>query len=222
MCGRFVSRTDAAMERAFNLIPRQWRPDWQSFNIAPSQPVPVVLQRDAQREGWMARWGLIPPWCHGEPPKFSTFNARAENLSKAASFRKPWQQGQRCLIPALGFYEWQQQPGGGKQPYLIRRRGGEIFAFGGLWETSRRADGTQVLSCTVITLPANALVAAIHAKQRMPLMLSPEQAGAWLDADITDAEAMLQAYPEADMEAWPVSTRVNRVGIDDESLLDPV
>ncbi len=222
MCGRFVSRTDAAMERAFNLIPRQWRPDWQSFNIAPSQPVPVVLQRNGQREGWMARWGLIPPWCHGEPPKFSTFNARAENLGKAASFRGPWQRRQRCLIPALGFYEWQQQPGAGKQPYLIRRLGGEIFAFGGLWETSSHPDGTQVLSCTIITLPANELVGRIHAKNRMPLMLTPEQAEDWLERREADAETMLQSYPAADMEAWPVSTRVNRVGADDEALIAPI
>ena len=221
MCGRFVSKTDAAMERAFNVTPRQWRPDWASYNIAPTQDVPVVRRDGDQREGVMLRWGLVPHWARGEPPKYSTINARAETIDTAASYRGPWRRGQRCLIPAVGYYEW-QQVAGGKQPYLIRPVGGEPFAFAGLWESSPTPGGSSLESCTIITLPANAMVAEIHAKARMPAILTPEQAGAWLEGSPDDARAALATFPADHMDAYRVSTRVNSPRNNDPALLEQV
>lgn len=222
MCGRFVSRTDAAMERAFNVTPRDWRRDWVSYNVAPTQPVPVVRMGDGVREGVMLRWGLIPAWAHGEPTRYSTINARVESLSKAASYRRPWARGQRCLIPALGFYEWRETAGGRKQPYFIRLAGGEPFGLCGLWEASRSADGALVETCTIITVPANPLVAAIHARGRMPAMLLPGDGDTWLEGVLDDAGSLLRAFPEDEMDAYPVSPRVNSPRNDTPELIAPL
>jgi putative SOS response-associated peptidase YedK len=219
MCGRFVSRIDAAMERDFAVTASHWRLGWGSFNVAPSQPIPVIRAIPGGREGVMLRWGLIPAWAHGEPVRYSTINARAETVTTAASYRGPWRKDQRCLIPALGFYEW-QVTGNGKQPWHIRLAGGEVFGLAGLWETSRKPDGTTVESCTIITVPANPLVAHIHAGGRMPAIIPAGAAEPWLSGSAADALQALATFPADAMDAWPVSTRVNSPRNDDARLLE--
>ena len=112
MCGRYVSPDDAAIEREFNLV----RAEWQfppSYNVAPTDDVPVVrLNKEGERTGSRMHWGLIPYWAKGVAPKFSTINATIEKLTEAASWRGPWSRGQRCIMPATGFYEWQLLPDG--------------------------------------------------------------------------------------------------------------
>lgn len=219
MCGRFVSKTDAETERAFGLTRSQWRKGWSSFNVAPSQQVPVVRSQDGQREGLSMRWGLIPFWAKGEPPKYSTINARAEGIEKAASYRGPWRRGQRCVIPALGFYEWKLQESG-KQPFFIRLADGEPFGLLGLWDRSEKPDGEAVESVTIITIPANPLVGDIHAKGRMPAMLTPEDCRIWLEGSPEEAKTALVPFPADQMDAYPVSTKVNSPRNDAPELLD--
>jgi putative SOS response-associated peptidase YedK len=221
MCGRFVSRTDAEIERAFALTRSQWRKDWTGFNVAPSQPVPVVRHEDGEREGVIMRWGLIPFWARGVPPGYATINARVETVETAASYREPWKRGQRCVIPALGFYEWKHLARG-KQPWFIRMADGRPFGLPGLWDRSVRSDGESVDSCTIITMPANSLVAGIHAKGRMPGMLTAEACSAWLAGTPTQAKALLVPFPAHRMEAYPVSTRVNSPGNDGPELVERV
>ncbi len=221
MCGRFVSKTDAAMERAFNVIPRQWSRDWVRYNVAPTQKVPVIRLDEARREGVMLRWGLVPAWAEGQPTKYSTINARAETIATAATYRGPWKHGQRCIIPALGFYEWRQLAGR-KQPYFIHLTGREPFGFCGLWETSTAPDGSVLESCTIITVPANPMVAQIHAKGRMPAIVTPEHCGAWLEGSSSDARSVLAPFPAERMDAYPVSTRVNAPRNDEPELLEPI
>jgi putative SOS response-associated peptidase YedK len=221
MCGRFVSRLDASVERAFAVTTPHWQLGWHGYNVAPSQPVPVVRAIDGGREGVMLRWGLVPAWAHGEPVRYSTINARAETLTTAASYRGPWRKAQRCVIPALGFYEWQVTETG-KQPWYIRLAGGEPFGLAGLWERSEKPDGTVIQSCTIITLPANQLVADIHAKGRMPAMFDAEACEPWLSGTPDDALQALVSYPADSMDAWPVSTRVNSPRNDDRKLTDPL
>ena len=139
MCGRYVSKLDAAMEREWALS--RPPPVFESYNIAPSQNVPVVREQHGQRSCELIRWGLVPRWAKGIPPKLSTINARIETISTAASYRGPWKQGQRCILPALGFYEWQVRDTG-KQPFYIWLADQALFGLAGLWERSPADDGS--------------------------------------------------------------------------------
>jgi len=222
MCGRYVTPEQAAAEREFTLR----RSNWQfsaSYNVAPSLLVPVVRSAPAGAEGLMMRWGLVPFFAHGEVPKYSTINARCETLASAASYRMPWRRGQRCLLPAAGFYEWHELADGSKQPWFIRVSDQPIFGLAGLWDRSVAPDGTETLSCTIVTLPANPLLERIHnTKRRMPAILAREARAAWLGGDAATAEQALRPYPEEQLEAWPVSRRVNAPRNDDAGLIAPV
>jgi putative SOS response-associated peptidase YedK len=223
MCGRYVSPEEAAIEREFNLLHTEWQFP-PSFNVAPTQPVPIVRMRDGQRRGERLRWGLIPWFAKGVPPKYSTINARIETVQSAASYRGPWSRGQRCLVVARGFYEWQTQADGKTRvPYYIHLNDQEIFAFAGLWDASRNEAGEKIESCTHLTLPANRLLAEIHnTQQRMPAILRKEDRDAWLEGSADEAWAVLKPYPDEHMVAWPVSTRVNKPANDDPALIEPV
>ena len=224
MCGRYIIREQDAAER-------YWRahglPKWaQSFNVAPTATVPIIrrareVRSDQPNEGALVRWGLVPFWAHGVPPKFATFNARIEGLETTASYRGAWERGRRCILPAAGFYEWQRR-GPGKQPFFIRLADREIFGFAGLWERSNGPDG-WIESCTIITMPANRLLSEIHnGGLRMPAILREEDHEAWLAGTLDDARRVLQPYAEDRMWAWTVSPRVNTAKNDDEELTHPV
>ncbi len=223
MCGRYVSPDIAAIEREWSLPPRH-DPlgDYiRSYNVAPSQRVPVVRERDGRRSCDLLRWGLVPFWAKGVVPKFSTINARVETMTTAASYRGPWKKGQRCIVPVLGFYEW-QLIGARKQPWFIHLRDRELFGLAGLWDASAPADGDTLESVTLITVPANPLMAEIHnAKRRMPAILRREDYAAWLAGGPDAALACLAPYPEAGMEAWTVTTAVNSPANNRPELLTP-
>jgi putative SOS response-associated peptidase YedK len=223
MCGRYVSPGEAAIEREFNLVHMEWQFP-SSFNVAPTQEVPVVRLRKGERQGIRLRWGLIPYFAQGVAPKYSTINARIETVRTAPSYRGPWSRGQRCLVVAQGFYEWQTQPEGkGRVPYYIHLNDQEIFAFAGLWDASKTAQATWVESCVHLTMPANRLLAEIHnTQQRMPAILAREDREAWLSGSPEEAWAALKPYPHEHMVAWPVSPRVNKPANDDAQLIEPV
>jgi putative SOS response-associated peptidase YedK len=224
MCGRYVSPDEASVEREFNLV----RAEWQfptSYNVAPTQNVPVVrLNKQGERAGACLHWGLIPFWAKGVAPKFSTINATVEKLADAATWRNPWNRGQRCILPALGFYEWRVLADGkSKQPYYITMNDQEIFGFAGLWDSSTRDDGGRIESCTIITMPANKLMTEIHnAKHRMPAILAKQDRDVWLLGAPEEAFLALKQYPDTHMVATPVSKRVNTPKNNDAELIAAV
>jgi putative SOS response-associated peptidase YedK len=225
MCGRYVSPDEASIEREFNLV----RTEWQfppSYNVAPTQLVPIVRTLKGERQGLRVRWGLIPFFAKGEPGKYSTINARIETMETTASYRGPWQRGQRCLQVATGFYEWHLDAAGRKAPYYIHLNDQPIFAFAGLWDKSVKVDGTIVESCAHITLPGNELMRDIHNggsnPHRMPAILRKEDQGRWLNGSMEEARASLQPYNASLMVAYEVSTMVNAPKNNDAGLLDPV
>lgn len=220
MCGRFVTRIDASIEAYWSLV-EPWSRPLSSWNVSPASEIPVILLRQGERVGEFLRWGLIPHWAHGEVPKYSTINARAETLETAASYRTPWSRGQRCIVPVLGFYEWQVLQGG-KQPWYFQLCDARPFGLAALWDSSRRDDGEVVDSCSIITVPANPLVARVHAKARMPALLLPEDASAWLGSDPAEARARLTTRPAAQMRAWPVGKAVNSPRNDRPELTQPL
>jgi putative SOS response-associated peptidase YedK len=144
-------------------------------------------------------------------------------MTDGPCWRGPWKRGQRCLLVATGFYEWHVLGDGSKRPYYITCADQPVFSFAGLWDSSKAEDGTETVSCTVITMPPNALMAEIHnAKQRMPAILAAEDIEPWLRGSSDDARAALKQYPAELMVAHPVSPRVNTPNNNDSALLEPL
>jgi putative SOS response-associated peptidase YedK len=165
----------------------------------------------------MARWGLIPFWMR-EKPRVPHINARAETVHKTPLFREAFQK-RRCLIPATGFYEWENRPDG-KQPWRFVRKDLEPFAFAGLWEYAK-IEGEAILSTAIIVGEPNALTGSIH--DRMPVMLLPRDYDAWLaeDTPVDVLRALLRPYDPALMKAYQVSRVVNSVKNDTEECITP-
>jgi len=220
MCGRFsLNAAEAELRRLFgydgpplNIPPR--------YNIAPTQTSPVVaLGREGGRTLVMMRWGLVPSWSKDLKIGAKLINARADTVAEKPSFRSAFAK-RRCLVPADGFYEWQAQAGGLKQPYRIHRPDGALFAFAGLWEQWQGPDG-RVLSFTIVTTGANDRLRPIH--DRMPVILEARDYKAWLDpaAPREAAHALLRPLPDDWLIAGPIGTRVNSVKNDDPSVWDP-
>ena len=135
--------------------------------------------------------------------------AGSSSLEDLAGLEQVAEHGQRCILPALGFYEWQVRDTG-KQPFYIHLADRALFGLAGLWERSLAADGSALESVTIITMPANPMMAEIHnAKARMPAILRRGDHDAWLSGTQEAALACLTPYPEDRMQAHPVSTAVN-------------
>ena len=166
-------------------------------------------------------WGLVPSWA--DDPKIGNrmINARAETAADKPSFRTAMRR-RRCLIVADGFYEW-ETVAKRRQPMFIHMRDGRPFAFAGLWESWEGADHSALESCTILTTSANELVRPIH--DRMPAIIAPADYAQWLDPAVQQADAvlpLLHPFPAEEMEAYPVSPRVNSPARDDESCLERV
>ncbi|CAH1387711.1 Abasic site processing protein (modular protein) [Candidatus Nitrotoga sp. M5] len=129
----------------------------------------------------------------------------------------------RCIIPASGFYEWKTQ-NRIKHPWYINLKTGDPLAFAGLWETWQPEDGAPVESCCIITTTANSLMDGLH--DRMPVILDVGQWEAWLSPQERQTDkllSMIRLYNAEDMQAWPVSRELNRVGLrDDAGLIEPI
>lgn len=223
MCGKYILAQAAKAERAMGIGRGRW--DYPlSYRVLPTEQVPVVVAADGAREAALMRWGLVPWWTHGVPLKASTINATVERLDRAPSYRDPWRRGQRCLLVMGGFYEPHLNDDGSRAQFFVHLTDREVFGVAGLWERSRRADGSYLFSCTLITVPANPLLAAVHnAKQRMPAILAAAEYDGWLGGSPQQARLLLRPYPAESMRAWKVSRRVNDAKIpNDAHLIEPL
>lgn len=208
MCGRFTLRTPTKdIVKAFGLTDA---PDLKSrYNIAPTQQI-AAIKLDPETgtcELSMFRWGLIPSWADDPSIGNRMINARAETVAIKPAFRNAFKKG-RCLILADGFYEW-KKTGKNKQPFFVRLKDDEPFAFAGLSEHWHRGD-QSIDSCAIITTEPNELMEGIH--DRMPVILSPDDYELWLEPDFHGQGKlleMLKPYDAQDMEAYPISTVVN-------------
>jgi putative SOS response-associated peptidase YedK len=211
MCGRFTLRkTDGLRFGGINyydlqhVIPR--------YNIAPSQDILTIVQRDSSREATFMQWGLIPSWSKEAK---GIINARVETIDEKPSFSDSFQR-RRCLIPADGFYEWERN-GKISQPYYFQMKDEAPFAFAGIWDRWQQND-----RCAIVTTTANELLAEIH--HRMPVILGSESHDLWLSEDsrAADLKEMLVPFPAHLMTSHAVSYEVNNAKIEDERLLRPV
>ncbi len=204
MCGRYaVAAPDAAVLRERFAVQQALETFTPAHNVKPTHVAPVVILHEGNRNLATMRWGLIPPWAKDAAIANKLFNARAETVADKPSFRHAFRR-RRCLVPATGFYEWQQE-GRRKVPYEFAIGDGDLFAFAGLYESWRDPRGETLHTYTIITTTPNELVAPIHA--RMPVILPRDHESVWLDPqfeDTTYLQALLVPYPADTMQMRPV------------------
>lgn len=210
MCGRYsASYAPNLVEETYRAV-RVDEPPPPSWNVAPTDPVAVVVQRE-QREVRTLRWGLIPSWADDRKIASRLINARAETVAEKPAFRNALAR-RRCLIPADGWYEWRE-----RQPFFITRRGGGPVAFAGLYEVWRDPDTEELVrTCAVVTTTACDELKQLHT--RMPVVL--DDVDAWLDPDLADPLALL--VPTTGYDAYPVSPAVGNVRNNGPSLIEPL
>ncbi len=219
MCGRYVILSPPEELRAYfnyneqpNFPPR--------YNIAPTQPIPIIRINAGVTEFALVRWGLVPSWQKEFPSSKPLINARAETLLEKPSFKKAAMR-RRCLMPVNGFYEWQRTKDTTPKPYFIKRKDGGLFVLAGIWEHWQDANGNELESAAIITTQANQTLKPIH--HRMPVILDKTAQAHWLDTTEFSATEVCQDLKPADddlLTAYQVSTRVNKVANDDAELLE--
>ena len=243
MCGRYsLMRVDEAALKRFDLfgLPESWV---AHYNIAPTVSALIVRKKkDAsgpvvggmnppagaiaspnagEREGALARFGLIPPWSTPAAAA-KMINARAETVADKPAFREALG-ARRCLVPADGFFEWRRLAGQkSKQPYWFQMADREPFAFAGLWERWYDPAGVRIESFAILTTRPNTLVAGFH--DRMPVILGPEAYTMWLDPAVPPPllEPLYEPIPAERMIVRAVSMRVNNARNDDPGCVEEV
>ncbi len=222
MCGRFVSREQAALEREYNIKVR--KPFERVYNAAPTMMLPVIRQESGkprdQREAVGMRWGLIPSWWSQPALPNSTINARCEEAAAKPMWRGSLRHT-RCLVPALGWYEWHTTPDG-KVPYFFHAPGKAGICFAGLWSEWRNPAGEPQLSFAILTRAAAPTFSFVH--HRMPLVLGPEAWDGWLADWPGDPAPRLEeqaAAAPSEFEYYPVSRYVNTPRNQGERCIEP-
>ena len=219
MCGRFSITGDLDFyteyfgvdHTAEESLPASW-------NVAPTDRIYVVNERDGERLLSPMKWGLVPHWA--KDTRKIHINSRLESVATSPVFRESFAR-RRCLIPADGFYEW-EPPEKGRTPHWIHRADGYPMVFAGIWAT-RFIEESQSWSrsCSIITQPASGPVEPIH--DRMPLVLERNVWDAWLDRDLVDPEMVLSIIEPIDpgiLMEHVVSRKVNSVKNNSPDLRD--
>jgi putative SOS response-associated peptidase YedK len=220
MCGRFViTSAPEALREVFGYVDQPNFP--ARYNVAPTQPVPVVILENGERHFRLMRWGLLPSWVK-DPRQFTLLiNARAETVQEKPAFKNAIRR-RRCLIPADGYYEWHTSDGR-KQPYFIHPRSGGPIGFAGLAETWMGPNGEELDTIAIITAAASTGMSVLH--HRVPVTIAPDDFAQWLDCsadNASDVMTMLRA-PEDGAFVWhAVSTAVNKPVNDDAQLILPI
>ncbi|MEM6649435.1 MAG: SOS response-associated peptidase [Pseudomonadota bacterium] len=236
MVTRYILDKGAArVEAHYNaLLPEAFPP---RYNIAPSQPVPVIRAgREGSRECVLMRWGFVPGWDRqGTWFKNAVVNIRSETAPSKASFRGAWAR-RRCLFPVTGFYEWLPSSGAAvgqaknssgsgskKQPYLlVLSEEKPLFSIAGLWEHWMSEDGSEMETAATLSQVPSGTIAHFH--HRSPVIVPPERYQDWLHADERDGGLLREIVrtPAPDFVFWPVHPRVNSWKETGAHLIEPI
>lgn len=235
MCGRYANaRRDDELARHFHVAELLGEDLGPSWNVAPTQDVRVVLEREeaghVARQLRTVRWGLVPSWAKDTKIGSRMINARVETITDKPAFRRAASR-RRAIVPMDGYYEWQapESGKGRKTPYyLVDPDGGPLAAAGlyELWRDPAKADDDHdrwLWSMTVITTNATDTLGHIH--DRSPLLLPDDLWDAWLDPDLTDTgdvDALLHRVPEPHLQPIEVSPAVGNVRNNTPALVEPV
>ena len=212
MCNRFTLQTPAHIwAQYFNLsVQTEWQLPLR-YNVAPQTQIPVIRQVGAERQLAKMKWGLVPAWSPEPKVKYSTLNARSEEAATKSTYRSAMK-SRHCLIPADGFYEF-EEINKKKYPHYFQLRDQPVFAFAGLWELWNKGD-PPLESCTILTTRPNETLKKIG-HDRCPVILSPNDYSVWLDPKNTDPESLrylFEPYPDDQMIDTKKNTYLNKVG----------
>lgn len=250
MCGRFtLEKPIDAIQLRFGLDPGEPLEHVPRYNIAPGQHILTIVEQDGRRQPVYMRWGLIPSW--QKEPKPGPINARAETVAERPMFRSAYRQ-RRCLIPADGFFEWQQVAGAArgsksaaKQPFRFTRTDGGLFAFAGIWEWWEAPPPAQNMPSLAGQLslfdepgdgdeppqpsqPARLLTCCLLTTVPNDLVQPVHDRMPLILAEEAEADWLRGKpvpplpYPAELMTAYPVSTRVNSPRNDDALCIAPL
>ena len=222
MCGRFTQQRPASeLAEIFAAEPLADELGAR-FNVAPTDPAFVVVQREERRAITAFRWGLIPHWASDRKAGSRMFNARAETLAASPAFRDAFRR-KRCLVPVDSFYEWKREAGG-RQPYRVARADGQPLVLAGLWAGWRDRDADAVVrTFTIVTTTPNDRLADLH--DRMPVVLADDAWDRWLDPSPTDPgelHGLFLPNDDIELEIHAVGRGVNDVRQDGPSLIEPI
>lgn len=215
MCGRYAlygprgrSREEREFFESLDSFPSR-------YNVAPTDVMPIAILKEGRPVLVPARWGLVTPQSKDLKSGAKKINAPSQNVMKWADYRVPYKAKRRCIVPASGFYEWEQRPDG-KQPYFFMSAEGSLLGFAGLWEQWMQPNGEPLLSYTIMTVEPNDFVRRFH--DRMPIVLDERDYLQWLTAD--DPRELLRAPHNEALTNYPVSRKVNSVKNDEVSLVE--
>lgn len=184
------------------------------FNIAPGEGLEVITN-EASAEIDQFQWGLAPEWL--DDPSDGWINARSETADEKPAFRAAWDR-RPCLVLSSGFYEWKEQERGGNIPYRVYRESDPAFAMAGLWE-EREDNGESLRTVTILTTDSNELVDQIH--NRMPVILRQSEEEDWLTGGPEERKELCRPYPDADLDTYQISRRVNNPTNDEATIIEP-
>lgn len=230
MCARFVSRIMAAMERAVQV---RWHDPFELlYNAAPSMRLSVVTAGADAPQVRAMKWGFIPGWwTQARPPKL-TINTRSEDAPDKQMWRAAFR-GRRCLVPAIGWYEWSTESRvdtrtgeihQARQPHFIHLDGLQPLALAGLWSSWVPERGAEpLLTFSILTKAPTPALASLH--DRMPVVLPESAYTAWLDPandDVAALSHMIETGSVTDLRHYPVSLYVNNPKNEGPKCIEPV
>lgn len=226
MCGRYSLFTPIAdIEISLGVKAVEWA-EWQArYNAAPTQAMPVITNEFPDVIQFF-RWGLVPKWAKDAAIGNKMINTRAESIVEKPSFKNIFKY-KRCLVLADGYYEWMletstseaaSKKATNKQPFRFHLPHNEVMLLAGLWDIWH--DGLHTFS--IITCTANSDIQHIH--NRMPVLLTQQDAQRWLRNDIAADELLqlLKPAPEGVIQFYPISTLVNKPLNNNETIIEPL
>ena len=219
MCGRFVIAFTDGFHNRFK-VPMEEVEVKPRFNIAPSQPAPIVL-RSSPNHLEMMRFGLVPAWAKEEKSGLKLINARVETVRTKPMFKRLLVK-HRCLVPATGFYEWKSTDEG-KVPHYIHRKDNHYFSFAGLYDRWHSPEGETISSFTILTTNANEMMQPLH--DRMPVILREEDEDLWLDSGDIEENELKRLFAPFDpdkLEAYEVPRLVRNPSVETPDLIQRV
>lgn len=214
MCGRFTLKaSDSTIRKEFG-VQGSFFQSFEKYNIAPGTEIPIIYLLNSTPSIDLYWWGLIPFWTKNSIPTHRPINARSESIMTKPTFRKPYLK-QRCLIPASGFYEWDERTKP-KQPFYFHLEHKSIFAFAGIWDSWISPEGENINTCCLITKSATDTLTHIH--DRIPVVIHPNDYTSWFKCEDKD----FFNDSENNFKFYPVSTRVNSGREEGVDLIEPI